>query len=137
MKNSTFQFKDLRLLGIEYKLNPEYSAGEESEEIQLEIASETIVRKSGTDAKVILILNVFKERDIQQVPFSIQITMEGYFTWGQDLDEETCDRLLRTNAPAVLLSYIRPYVSQLTSGSGYPPLILPLMDFRSNKVTIE
>lgn len=48
------------------------------------------------------------------------------------MDEELVKLLLKQNAPAILLSDIRPYVTTLTTGSGYPPLVLPLMNFVEN-----
>ena len=37
--------------------------------------------------------------------------------------------LLNVSAPAVLLSYIRGMISQVTAFSGYPALIIPLINF--------
>ena len=57
---------------------------------------------------------------------AIWAELEGIFNWKAD---EIDDILLEVNAPAVLIAYIRPIISQLTSFSGYPPLILPLINF--------
>lgn len=44
---------------------------------------------------------------------------------------------LRANGPAILLSYIRPYITNITVRDGFPPLILPVMDFTENECNIE
>jgi preprotein translocase subunit SecB len=87
-----------------------------------------------TGAKVIFTLKIFDQEKLSEVPFFMQVSMKGFFRWDESMDEEIYKKLLRTNAPAILLSYIRPFVSQLTSASGYPPLILPLIDFSSNEI---
>ena len=60
--------------------------------------------------------------------------MSGEFKWSENVDEKTLDILLNSNAPAILLSYIRPYISTITSGAGYPALILPLIDFTKDDI---
>jgi len=56
------------------------------------------------------------------------------FEWSDDIEEKTVRSLLEINAPVALLSYMRPYISGITSGSGYPPLVIPLLNFKANEV---
>ena len=44
-------------------------------------------------------------------------------------NNKVLENLLNINAPAVLLSYIRGLISQITAFSGYPALIIPLINF--------
>ena len=44
-------------------------------------------------------------------------------------DKKMLKGLLNVSAPAVLLSYIRGMISQVTAFSGYPALIIPLINF--------
>ncbi len=62
-------------------------------------------------------------------PFFISITQLGEFEYPSDLDRTDLENLLNINAPAVLLSYIRGLISQITAFSGYPALIIPLINF--------
>lgn len=74
-------------------------------------------------------LQIFRQEDFDDVPFVISIEMQGDFSWSNDMNKDIVKVLLKQNAPAVLLSYMRPYITTITTGSGYPPLILPLMNF--------
>lgn len=61
--------------------------------------------------------------------------MGANFMWEEAIGEERAKQLLNINAPAVLLSYIRPMVSSMTNSSKYPALNIPFIDF--TKVQIK
>lgn len=63
------------------------------------------------------------------LPFFISITQSGVFEYPKDIDKKMLKGLLNVSAPAVLLSYIRGMISQVTAFSGYPALIIPLINF--------
>lgn len=127
MQKSNFKFKNPKLTQLEFKINKGYRA---NDMLTLDIKDQIVVKKtSETSASVILKLEVFREEDFNDVPFIINIEMQGDFSWGSDMKEDIVNVLLKQNAPAVLLSYIRPYITTITTGSGYPPLVLPLMNF--------
>ena len=77
-------------------------------------------------------MEIFRKEDFKDVPFIISIEMQGDFSWSSDMEENIVKVLLKQNAPAVLLSYMRPYITTITTGSGYPPLVLPFMNFVEN-----
>ena len=79
-------------------------------------------------AEVVLEIELFGKRDLSDVPFKFQIANKGLFFWSEEVEEKV-DIFLNINAPASLLSYIRPLITQFTSFSNFPPLILPLIDF--------
>ncbi len=68
------------------------------------------------------------------VPFMITIAEQARFMWESndefiDENEEECiDRLLRQNAPALLIGYIRPIIASITSSSPFPTYNLPFID---------
>ena len=133
MKESKFKFKIPYLKKIFFQCNRDYDC----EEIELNIKATTAVRKNQDEATVSLDMEVFELEKIKEAPYYINIIMEGDFTWSEDLEEDKINDLLRRNAPSILLSYIRPYLSNLTTGAGYPPLILPLLDFTENEAVFE
>lgn len=130
MKKSKLQFKNPRLKKLSFEVNNNFK---KDEKIELDIDSKTNINRTGNKANVSLTLNIFKKEDLEKVPFFIQIEMSGEFRWPEELEEELLNVLLNSNAPAILLSYIRPYISTVTSGAGYPALILPLIDFTQNQ----
>lgn len=104
-------------------------------DIELDIDNNVTVLKACEseicEAQVILQLSVFKKAELEEVPFQVEIEIEGLFSWDQNTegDSTLLERALRQNAPAVLYSYIRPIVTNLTVEANMPPLVLPLMNF--------
>ncbi|MBE6022246.1 MAG: hypothetical protein E7231_03300 [Cellulosilyticum sp.] len=128
MKRSVLKFENPELKKLEFYINDQFDS---PEGINLKISSQTRIHKEDDYAIVELEVMVFEKGD-NRYPFNIDICMAGNFRWNQEVTEETLEQLLKCNAPAILLGYIRPYISSVTTGAGYPPLILPLMDFNSN-----
>lgn len=126
MKKSKLQFKNPKLKKLEFKINEQFK---NENLLGLDLNSKTNVDRTENKAVVSLTLNIFDKENIEDAPFFIDIEMSGEFRWPESVDEDTLEILLNSNAPAILLSYIRPYISTITSGAGYPALILPLIDF--------
>ena len=134
MKNSRLQFKNPKLLKLNYGLNTNFK---NEGYINLDMKSKTSIKKGDSTAFVLLELKVFDNNSTVNVPFYIDISMEGQFFWDGGFNEKDIGKLLKSNGPAILLSYIRPYISNITVGAGFPPLILPLIDFTENECNID
>lgn len=59
--------------------------------------------------------------------------MSTNIRWMEELEEELIKTILSSNAPSLILSYIRPIVANLTGNSGLSAFNIPFMDFTSNK----
>lgn len=130
MQKSNFKFKNPKLIHLDFKINQEYHG---KDILTLDIKDEVIIKNiNETSALVTLILKIFSEEDFNDVPFIISIEMQGDFSWSSDMDDNIVKVLLKQNAPAALLSYMRPYITTITTGGGYPPLVLPFMSFVEN-----
>jgi len=67
-------------------------------------------------------------------PFYIQAEEVAIFNWDADaIDESQRDKLLKQNAPALLLSYLRPTIAMITSASPYASYNVPFMNFSEKK----
>ena len=130
MNQSKFQFSDPELEKIEFNVNSEF------EENSFEgITMESITEVKTLElykAKVFLTLKVGDGQENE--PFHIVVKMSAEFFWNEGMDQDRVRRLLKANAPAVLLSYIRPIVSSLTTQSKYPALNIPFIDFSRNEI---
>ena len=127
MKESKFQIINQRLINVDYIINENFSKNG----IELKLNSNIKIKRDDAKkiAEVIFTLYIFPDENIEDVPFKITVSNKGQFKWTDDIDSVTLDKLLNTNTPAILMSYMRSIVSQLTSFSSYPPLVLPLIDF--------
>lgn len=62
-------------------------------------------------------------------PYLISITYGAEFKWPSSLDDKDVESFLKFNVPSILLSYIRPQVSNLIGASKFDRLDIPFIDF--------
>lgn len=64
------------------------------------------------------------------VPFYIYAEEGAAFRWNAEkIDEQHREKLLKQNAPALLLSYLRPTISVITAASPFNAYDIPFMNF--------
>ena len=68
-------------------------------------------------------------------PFHLSASMDAYFWWEDDLPAELVNALLQENAPSLLLSYLRPYIAQITGTGSGSAIHIPFMNFTRGEVT--
>lgn len=128
MKKSNFQFLNPYLTELQFQTNPEFDRTCCSTDV--ETFFQLHIKRSTEQnlANVELELNANMERE--QAPFKILARVAADFIW-DELDDRAVDAMLRLNAPALLLGYMRPIVANITNSSEFPVYNLPFMDFRS------
>ena len=125
MNYSKIQFSNPELDKLEFSVNKEF---DEEKCNGIEIQSNIEVQLLGSNEAIVrLTLNIGDSTETQ--PFSVCVRMGATFTWEGVVEEEKAKQLLNINAPAVLLSYIRPIVASITNSSKYPVLNIPFIDF--------
>lgn len=125
MKPSKFQFINPYLMEVNYKINSDFNA----DEIELKNSFDIQVKRSDDKnrANVALTLNVNAENE--NAPFMLKIKVASDFKW-EDLDDKTVESMLKFNAPALLLGYMRPIVASITNSSNLPTYNLPFINFK-------
>ena len=131
MKKSTFQLKEQSILNIEFVKNEDFI--DENFKVSLEFSNSIEIKNDENNkiAEVIFDFSIFDKNAIEKYPFFINVKIKGVFAWDADMDNQTLENLLKINAPAILFSFIRSVVSSITAFSGYPALILPLINFNN------
>lgn len=125
MNRSKFQFSNPELEKVDFLVNQNFN---EEKCDGIEMKSNTEVEILGNnEAYVALTINIGNATEMQ--PFNICVRMGANFRWEEDTDEKKAKQLLNINAPAALLSYIRPLVAVMTNSSKYPVLNIPFIDF--------
>ena len=126
MKESFFKLKSQFTEEIIFKKNNNFK----DKKIKLEFPHRLEIKNiDETSSNIKLTFNIFSEKKLLDSPFFISITQSGVFEYPKDIDKKMLKGLLNVSAPAVLLSYIRGMISQVTAFSGYPALIIPLINF--------
>lgn len=126
MKVSNFQFTNPALESIEFVINEEFETNGEVA-IETQIETNVINDKNGEDNAAVELQIIIGSKS-KSTPFYICAKEMAYFRW-ESVQEDDRDRFLRQNAPALLLSYLRPIIAMVTNASKYPAYDLPFIDF--------
>ncbi len=129
MKDSFFQFTDPRMTVLIFHVNQEFNV-EDDTEIKIPTNMTTNISKVADDNFAIVELSIEIGEESSRSPFFCAVKMSANFKW-ENTDRDI-NALLSQNAPALLLSYARPIISNVTSSSPFPTFNLPFMDFTEN-----
>lgn len=132
MTESNFRFNPPYLTAMDFVINQSYRR-EKNEVAPVSLYLQTNVSRNPEDfdAKVELIVKLNHDdigNSVPDAPFWITVSYSSKFTWEKGIPKEMVERFLRVNAPAVLLSYIRPLVAQITSCSPFPTYNIPFLN---------
>lgn len=129
MEKSYFQLKEQSIINVEFIKNEFFENKDISVNIDFSHNTE-IININNNNAYVILTFNVFNKEFLENYPFFVKVVIKGNFFWDSQISPERLNNLLNINAPAVLLSFVRSIIAQLTAFSGFPALIIPLINFQ-------
>lgn len=124
MTESKFQFVNPYVKELSFTENKEFQIGEK---IQISFDFKTEHEKKDEKGHVELQVST-SEKSINS-PFAINIRMASDFRWDKQLPDDAVDSFLQTNAPALLLGYIRPLIAGITNASRFPAYNIPFIDF--------
>lgn len=129
---SAFQFTNPALVSMEYVINDSFENEQNKEvSIQMNINVSTNSNREKNEASVVLKLEIGAKDS--SVPFYICARESAGFRWENSLDEELVNKLLKQNAPSLLLSYLRPIIAQITAASPFDTYNIPFVNFTNLK----
>jgi preprotein translocase subunit SecB len=131
MEKSVLSIKQVYITEIAYKLNTAFKSPKKG--IRAEIKCILYRSISNDSCTVKLRTEVFDRVLTETMPFFALINVQSEFKVDGKLEKEQLDRFA-TNMAAILYSYTRPLVAQITAFSNMPPLHLPIMDMRGIKI---
>lgn len=132
MKKSSFQFSEPKLVNINFKINSEFIANNRTAKIKINFKVDKKVDLDNRKAKIVLMCEIGDDKD---TPFYISAAEEAVFKWEDELseDNELLNNLLNQNAPALLVSYIRPVIANVTNSSLCGAYNIPYINFVIDK----
>lgn len=126
---SAFQFSNPSLLSLSFGVNEGFSR-DKNEDINIEIKSEISIAPGPEENSSVVILKLEIGAEDNSAPFHIHAEEGAAFRWKTDkIDDEQKNKLLKQNAPALLLSYLRPTISMITAASPFSAYNIPFMNF--------
>lgn len=130
---SIFQFNNPALLKLDFKINPKFYSND-GEEIKLKLKIETRINREENAEEAFVVLCVTIGGAGETFPFYVYAEEAADFKWKKEAyDEAAVDKLLKQNAPALLLSYLRPVIANITGASPYSAYDIPFMNFREGQ----
>lgn len=132
MKESNFQFANPFLTKLKFDVNDSFLSQKKADNdlFEMEHNFNTEIKRSKKENKAYVELSLTINEDNKKAPFSLRISVASNFMWSDNMDEEMIDSMLKYNAPALLLGYMRPIVANVTNASVFPVYNLPFMNFR-------
>lgn len=101
--------------------------GDYKKTIDFEIKINNLIKdETETGCKIVQFLNIFSKDEL--TPFEAQITAEALYTWNKDIKKENKEMFIKYSAPSIILSYIRPIITQVLIYSGLPDFRLPMIN---------
>ena len=125
---SSFQFSNPSLLKL-FALNNGFETKDASQ-INISLESHVETQPGPEENSAVVVLNLLIGKKDDSSPFFIEAEEAALFRWNPEkVDAEHSEKLLKQNAPALLLSYLRPTISLITSASPYAAYDIPFMNF--------
>jgi len=125
MKNSFLQIVSTpKIKAMNFDINDKFESEDENLSLDLEVKN----RISKVEDQIFECeIDILLFKDIQNSPFSMSLTLNTLFRVSEE--SESNMKILEVNGPAILFSYARPFVTNITSQAGLPPLVLPVINF--------
>jgi preprotein translocase subunit SecB len=120
MENSKFQFKGFNIVRSLIERKHEKPA----QKLSLGFNPRGLINKDESNFQLQLGVKIGDENNV----INIEIEAVANYSFDEQIDVETLDKLFYVNAPALLFPYIRAYISTLTNLSGFEPVNLPTLN---------
>ena len=117
MTISSFQFTQPLLTKANFEMRSSKEEIQSSVDLHLHRSIVNIEGKNQALVELLVQLNKKENKEKEDACFVCEVAMQSMFSWSEDVSEEQAKDLLEINAPATLLSYIRPIVASLTNAS--------------------
>lgn len=134
MKESPFQFTNPVLKRLEFTVHDDFMPNKDLN-MQIKITPDITVSgehsTSSADSAYVSVLISIGTKD-SSTPFYVEAEEAAMFKWDSSyIDDVQIQTLLKQNAVALLLSYLRPIISNLTAASAFPAYNLPFINLTS------
>lgn len=128
--NSEFQFTEPKLKNIEFSINEDFDVKEENISIRLKTEVEILEGPEGSNSAFVVLMVTLGEKSADS-PFYVYAEEKAAFKWeSEKIYGIEPERLLKTNAPTLLLSYLRPIIATITSASVVGAYNIPFLNFK-------
>lgn len=129
---SSFQFTNPVLRYLEFGMNNSFD-NKQKQQVKLGLNFRINIDRKDESNLAEVELEVRIGEKSGEAPFFVIAKESADFKWEKEYDQEFIDKLLQLNAPALLLSYLRPIIAQVTASSFYNAYNIPFINFTNMK----
>ncbi len=132
-----FHFKDYHLTKIVFNLNENF-LNESVSQDGIEVTPKFEIDYKKDEKHIFVQLNI--EFDNPNAPFNFNIGIVGSFEFDIDISSENMESVVNINCSSLLFPFLRETIADITRRAGFPPLILPPVNFVNlykNRTQIE
>jgi preprotein translocase subunit SecB len=135
-KNVTIRMEDSRIHSLKFALNDNYEEKESgnSVDVKTDLKFKTNYVYKEKSIHCIFLLNLGGEN----IPYSLTIEYEGIFTLNKRISKKDANPICKINCPAILFPFMRECVAEITRRAGFPPFMMPSVNFvKANKEQLK
>jgi len=127
------QFEDPTVLKFNFQVNDNFDFESPVDDTDISTLVEMPSQsKIAFDGDIPVYLTVFINYEETNAPYKITTKILSLFQVSDRLSHDEALQILQTDGATILLSYLRPIVSMMTSASGFPAMTLPTLDFSNS-----
>lgn len=125
---SKLRFKGYIADNIYFQLNNEFNKSKEDLKLDLQFDYKLDLAYESKKAIITLGCTVFDECEEKNYPFTLYVSLLGFYEFDGDLNEDEIRKMIKLNGVAILFPYLRATITNITSSCGIEPLIIPTMN---------
>jgi preprotein translocase subunit SecB len=124
--HSVFCFEKYAVDYINYNVNPQFELDSKMN-INLQMGVRTEVDSEKSKGQVTIKASFFKNK-VGNYPFTLELSLTGYFSMSNITDTEILRKCIRVNGTTALFPFLRSTVADITKAANVQPLIMPLIN---------
>jgi len=124
-KLSDIQFSNPRVSEWDFKRNEKYIPAKSA---NLPFTYSYEIEATGEFSAIVRLRAILGGAETKESPFILNATISSTFHWDDSLKDP--QKYLQVNAVMLLISYLRPMITQFTTYAGYSAFVLPFIDVR-------
>jgi len=114
---------------VTFQVNRKYKEEGKPRGLSYRLKADSRINRERTRLIVSLGVESSTSEENPDCPFFFDLTVVGVFEFSETVTEELRKQYAAINGPAILFPYVRETLADITRRAGFPPLLLPVMNF--------
>lgn len=125
----SMSIREISLDKVTFQVNRDFSEEGGPKGISYRLKVDSRINREKTVLSISLGVESPRREENPDSPFFFDLTMVGVFEFSETVTDELRKQYAAINGPAILFPYVRETLADITRRAGFPPLLLPVMNF--------